>query len=85
MNHKHDYQLFKNTNNETKHFDHASVVRLPMGNGTELRHLAQLRVGTNLLNEEGTKYRMYLPALCQNEQQRYFCFQFSEYLKQKIS
>ena len=22
------------------------------------------------LNEEGTKYRMYLPALCQNEQQR---------------
>jgi hypothetical protein len=36
MNHKHDYQLFKNTNNETEHFDHASVVRLPMGYGTEL-------------------------------------------------
>ena len=35
------------------------------------------------LNEEGTKYRMYLPALCQSEQQRYFCFQFSECLKQK--
>ena len=35
------------------------------------------------LSEEGTKYRMYLPALCQNEQQRYFYFQFSECLKQK--
>ena len=30
----------KNTNNETEHFDHASAVRLPMGYGTELRHLA---------------------------------------------
>ena len=38
----------KNTNNETKHFDNASVVRLPMGYGAELRHLAQLRVGTTL-------------------------------------
>ena len=83
MNHKHDYQLFKNTNNETEHFDHASVIRLPVGYGTELRHLAQLRVGTNLPQRGRNQVPNVLTCPMPKRTTTVVYFQFSECLKQK--